>query len=72
MKQVGIKTYYYKGCQPFSWLPVGYQGNQASGNPVPDAHLAGQAPEHGCELCSTDSDFSCFPRQQGKNPLAND
>jgi predicted nucleic acid-binding protein len=42
---------------------------QASGNLVPDAHLAALALEHGCELHSTDSDFSRFPRLKWRNPL---
>jgi hypothetical protein len=42
---------------------------QASGNLVSDAHLAALAIEHGCELASTDSDFSRFPRLKWRNPL---
>jgi len=42
---------------------------QASGNLVSDAHLAALAIEHGCELASTDSDFSRFPRLKWNNPL---
>ena len=42
---------------------------QALGNLVTDAHLAALAVEHGCELCSTDADFSRFPKLQWKNPL---
>ena len=42
---------------------------QASGNLIPDAHLAALAVEHGCELHSTDSDFSRFPRLKWRNPL---
>ena len=41
---------------------------QASGNLVPDTHLS--ALEHGCELYSSDSDFSRFSRLKWKNPLA--
>jgi toxin-antitoxin system PIN domain toxin len=43
---------------------------QATGNLVPDAHLAALAIEHGCLLCSTDGDFARFPGLAWKNPLA--
>jgi hypothetical protein len=43
---------------------------QASANLVPDANLAALALEDGCELYSSDSDLSCFPRLKWKNPLA--
>lgn len=43
---------------------------QAVGNLVTDAHLAALAVEHGCELCSTDGDFSRFPKLKWRNPLA--
>lgn len=43
---------------------------QALGNLVTDAHLAALALEHGCELCSTDTDFSRFPKLKWRNPLA--
>lgn len=42
---------------------------QATGNLVPDAHLAALAIEHGCVLCSTDGDFARFPGLQWRNPL---
>ena len=42
---------------------------QATANLVTDAHLAAMAIEHGCELISTDSDFSRFPRLKWRNPL---
>ena len=42
---------------------------KARGNLVTDAHLAAIAIEHGCELCSTDSDFARFPRLKWRNPL---
>jgi uncharacterized protein len=42
---------------------------QASANLVSDAHLAALAIEHGCELVSTDSDFSRFPGIRWRNPL---
>jgi predicted nucleic acid-binding protein len=38
-------------------------------NLVSDAHLAALAIEHGCELNSTDADFSRFPGLKWKNPL---
>jgi toxin-antitoxin system PIN domain toxin len=37
---------------------------------VSDAHLAALAIEHGVTLCSTDGDFSRFPRLTWLNPLA--
>ena len=42
---------------------------QATANLVTDAHLAAVALEHGCELISTDSDFSRFPGIRWRNPL---
>jgi toxin-antitoxin system PIN domain toxin len=42
---------------------------QAAANLVTDAHLAAVALEHGCELISTDSDFSRFPGIRWRNPL---
>ncbi|MDP8236591.1 MAG: type II toxin-antitoxin system VapC family toxin [Candidatus Erginobacter occultus] len=42
---------------------------QASANLVSDAHLAALAVEHGCELATTDSDFSRFPGLRWGNPL---
>ena len=42
---------------------------QAAGNLVTDAHLAALAIEHGCTFCSTDSDFSRFPKLKWVNPL---
>lgn len=42
---------------------------QAVANLVTDAHLAALAVEHGCELISTDSDFSRFPGIRWRNPL---
>jgi toxin-antitoxin system PIN domain toxin len=42
---------------------------QAIANLVTDAHLAALAIEHGCELCSTDGDFSRFPKLKWRNPL---
>jgi predicted nucleic acid-binding protein len=37
---------------------------------VSDAHLAALTVEYGCELQSTDADFSGFPLLRGRNPLA--
>ena len=45
-------------------------GGKAVANLVMDAHLAALAIEHGCELISTDTDFSRFPRLKWRNPLA--
>ena len=42
---------------------------QAVANLVTDAHLAALAVEHGCELISTDSDFSRFHGIRWSNPL---
>jgi uncharacterized protein len=42
---------------------------QAVANLVTDAHLAALACEHGCELISTDTDFSRFPGVKWRNPL---
>ncbi len=42
---------------------------QAAANLVSDAHLAALAVEHGCELATTDSDFSRFPGLRRRNPL---
>ena len=43
---------------------------QAVANLVTDAHLAALAIEHGCELISTDSDFSRFSGIRWRNPLS--
>ena len=42
---------------------------QATANLVGDAHLAALAIEHGCELQSTDADFSRFTKLKWRNPL---
>jgi uncharacterized protein len=42
---------------------------QATGNLVPDAHLAALAIEHGLTICSADSDFARFPGLEWRNPL---
>lgn len=39
------------------------------GNLTSDAHLAALAIENGCELCSTDADFSRFRHLRWVNPL---
>lgn len=41
-----------------------------AGDITTDAHLAALAIEHGCELCSTDGDFSRFKGLNWMNPLA--
>lgn len=41
-----------------------------AGNLTTDAHLAALSIENGAELCSTDSDFSRFPRLRWSNPLS--
>lgn len=43
---------------------------QATGNLVPDAHLAAIAIEHGLTVCSADSDFARFPGVAWRNPLS--
>lgn len=43
----------------------------AAGNLTTDTHLAALAIEHGCELCSTDGDFSRFARLAWSNPLSD-
>lgn len=43
---------------------------QATGNLVPDAHLAAIAIEHGLTVCSADADFARFPGVSWLNPLA--
>lgn len=40
------------------------------GNLTTDAHLAALAMEHGCTLCSTDTDFARFSGLSWRNPLA--
>ena len=42
---------------------------KATANLVADAHLAALAIEYGCELNSTDADFSRFPQLAWRNPL---
>lgn len=43
--------------------------SQAVANLVTDAHLAAMSIEHGCELVSTDADFSRFRGIVWRNPL---
>ncbi len=45
------------------------QATQATGNLVPDAHLAAIAIQHGLTLCSADADFARFPGLSWTNPL---
>ncbi len=40
-----------------------------AGNLTTDAHLAAIAIGHGCELCSTDSDFGRFDHLRWRNPI---
>ncbi len=42
---------------------------EARGSLVPDAYLAALALEHGCELVTTDRDFSRFPGLRWSYPL---
>ena len=49
---------------------MGLVDGQAAANLVTDARLAALAVEHGCELVSSDSDFSRFPKLKWRNPLA--
>jgi uncharacterized protein len=44
---------------------------KATANLVADAHLATLSLEHGCELNSTDMDFTRFPGLKWRNPLEN-
>lgn len=44
--------------------------SNAVANLVTDARLAALAVEHGCELASTDADFSRFSGLKWKNPIA--
>jgi toxin-antitoxin system PIN domain toxin len=44
--------------------------SKATGNLVPDAHLAALALEHGLTLCSTDRDFAAFAGLSWIDPLA--
>ena len=57
------------GHRHFSVLRELLLGVGTGGNLTSDAHLAALAIEHGAELCSTDIDFSRFPRLKWSNPL---
>jgi len=56
--------------QHWSIFKMMLKNGQAVANLVSDAHLAALAIEHGCELASTDSDFSRFPKLKWINPLS--
>lgn len=43
--------------------------SQATGNLSSDAYLAALALDHDCLLCSTDADFSRFPKLRWCNPI---
>ncbi len=45
------------------------QHTSATGNLIPDAHLAALAIEHGLILASTDGDFARFPELRWENPI---
>lgn len=45
------------------------QPSGTGGNLTSDAHLAALAIEHEAELCTSDTDFSRFPRLIWRNPL---
>ena len=45
------------------------EATRASGNLLPDAHLAAIALEHGLVVCSTDGDFARFPGIRWHDPL---
>ncbi len=66
---------------PLVWVPAPGQGHaeilgdlllgsKATGNLVPDAHLAALALEHGLTLYSTDRDFAAFSALPWIDPLA--
>ena len=44
-------------------------GSGVAGNLTTDAHLAALAIEHGCQLCSTDTDFARFAGLDWLNPI---
>jgi len=43
-----------------------------AGSLTTDAHLAALALQHGCEVCSTDTDFGRFPGLPWQNPIMAD
>lgn len=66
--------------RPNVWIPVPtdrhrsilgplLSAGRASGNHVPDAHLAGLAIEWGLELLSADRDFARYPGLRWRDPL---
>lgn len=68
--------------RPNVWIPVPtdrhrsilgplLRGGRASGNHVPDAHLAALAIEWGLELQSADRDFARYPGLRWQDPLAS-
>lgn len=40
-----------------------------AGTLTTDAHLAALAIQHGCDICSTDTDVARFPRVRWRNPI---
>ena len=65
---------------PRVWIPQPIDGHVealssllrstgATGNLVPDAHLAALAITHGLTLCSADSDFARFTDLEWENPI---
>lgn len=67
--------------RPNVWIPVPtdrhrsilgplLESGRASGNHVPDAHLAALAIEWGLELQSADRDFARYPGLRWRDPLA--
>ena len=55
--------------QHWSILRQMLHDGSATANLVSDAHLAALAVEHNCQLCSTDADFSRFPKLNWHNPV---
>jgi uncharacterized protein len=47
------------------------EAGKARANLVTDAHLAALAVAHGCDLCTTDADFSRFPGLKWYNPIGS-
>jgi uncharacterized protein len=56
--------------QHWSIFKMMLKDGQAVANLVTDAHIAALAIEHGCDLASTDADFSRFPTLKWFNPLS--
>lgn len=68
------------GCEPV-WIPLPTERHAtvfarllresgATGNLIPDVHLAALAIEHGLELASNDRDFARFPGLRWSNPMS--